>query len=425
MTAVDPQRTSSPSDGAQVTTSRPVRTVLALAGFRRFWLGQLGISVVNGTIRFVFVWLVLDLTSWAGITGVIGLALGIPVTVVTLPAGVLSDRYDRRQLVAAGAVIAAVVLGATGALVAADAMTLPLAALAAVAASGALAVTQPAMQAMVPALVPRELLMTGIALQGIGQNVAQLSGVLLGGAAIQLLGLANAFIVLTVLLGVAGLVVRSAPAQAAGPCQREGRVLGVLRGSLFDGVTFVRRTPPLGTVVLIGLLGGLCGGFVQLVLPAVAKAEMGADAFAASLLFSGLGGGMLITTIFLATRPALPRQGWLLAVFFTITCGPGMVVMAVTDQYPIAFAGMLVWGLGGGFVMTTQRSILQRFTPDELMGRVISVHTLAIMGSFPLAAGLAAVLPPLIGRRPTILVAGLVAGTLSVVLTRRRALRAV
>jgi hypothetical protein len=75
--------------------------------------------------------------------------------------------------------------------------------------------------------------------------------------------------------------------------------------------------------------------------------------------------------------------------------------------------------------MTTQRSILQRFTPDELMGRVISVHTLAIMGSFPLAAGLAAVLPPLIGRRPTILVAGLVAGTLSVVLTRRRALRAV
>ena len=51
-----------------------------------------------------------------------------------------------------------------------------------------LALVLPALQAMVPALVPPERLVTGIALQGIGQNVAQMSGVLIGGAAIQLLG---------------------------------------------------------------------------------------------------------------------------------------------------------------------------------------------------------------------------------------------
>jgi hypothetical protein len=281
------------------------------------------------------------------------------------------------------------------------------------------------MQAMVPALVPRELLMTGIALQGIGQNVAQLSGVLVGGAAIQLLGLARAFVVLAVLLSVSAVVVRFTPAVAAGPRQRNGRVLGALRSSLFDGIGYVRRTPPLGTVVLIALVGGTCGGLVQLVLPAVAKAEMGAGAFAASLLFSGLGGGMVITTLALATRPALPRQGLLLAVFFSATCGPGMVVMGISTYYVVAFAGMLLWGLGGGFVMTTQRTILQRHTPDELMGRVISVHTLALMGSFPLAAGIAAALPPLVGRRPTLLVAGIVAGLLAVALARRPRLREV
>jgi MFS family permease len=402
-----------------------VRRVLALDGFRRFWIGQLGISIVTGTIRFAFVWLVLELTNWSGITGVIGLALGIPVTLITLPAGVLSDRYDRRALVGAGSVAGAAVLALTAVLIALDRIPLAAAAALAVASSGALALVQPAMQAMVPALVPRELLMTGIALQGIGQNVAQLSGVLVGGAAIQLLGLARAFVVLAVLLSVSAVVVRFTPAVAAGPRQRNGRVLGALRSSLFDGIGYVRRTPPLGTVVLIALVGGTCGGLVQLVLPAVAKAEMGAGAFAASLLFSGLGGGMVITTLALATRPALPRQGLLLAVFFSATCGPGMVVMGISTYYVVAFAGMLLWGLGGGFVMTTQRTILQRHTPDELMGRVISVHTLALMGSFPLAAGIAAALPPLVGRRPTLLVAGIVAGLLAVALARRPRLREV
>ena len=417
-----PARPAPESDGA--ATDRPVRRVLALDGFRRFWIGQLGISIVTGTIRFAFVWLVLELTNWSGITGVIGLALGIPVTLITLPAGVLSDRYDRRALVGAGSVAGAAVLALTAVLIALDRIPLAAAALA-VASSGALALVQPAMQAMVPALVPRELLMTGIALQGIGQNVAQLSGVLVGGAAIQLLGLARAFVVLAVLLSVSAVVVRFTPAVAAGPRQRNGRVLGALRSSLFDGIGYVRRTPPLGTVVLIALVGGTCGGLVQLVLPAVAKAEMGAGAFAASLLFSGLGGGMVITTLALATRPALPRQGLLLAVFFSATCGPGMVVMGISTYYVVAFAGMLLWGLGGGFVMTTQRTILQRHTPDELMGRVISVHTLALMGSFPLAAGIAAALPPLVGRRPTLLVAGIVAGLLAVALARRPRLREV
>jgi MFS family permease len=102
-----------------------------------------------------------------------------------------------------------------------------------------------------------------------------------------------------------------------------------------------------------------------------------------------------------------------------------MVVMGISTYYVVAFAGMLLWGLGGGFVMTTQRTILQRHTPDELMGRVISVHTLALMGSFPLAAGIAAALPPLVGRRPTLLVAGIVAGLLAVALARRPRLREV
>ena len=79
-----------------------------------------------------------------------------------------------------------------------------------------LALVLPALQAMVPALVPPERLVTGIALQGIGQNVAQMSGVLIGGAAIQLLGTPRSFLVLAVLLATAALMMLRVPIVAAG-----------------------------------------------------------------------------------------------------------------------------------------------------------------------------------------------------------------
>lgn len=385
----------------------PIRRVLALDGYRRYWFSQLLVSIVSGTIRFAFVWLVLDLTDWSPAVGIMGFALGLPITLLSLPAGVVSDRYDRRSLVGRFVLVGAVVLGLTAAAVASDVMTVPMALGLAVVAGAALAMVAPPLQAMVPSLVPTELLMTGVALQGIGQNTAQLSGVLLGGAAIDLVGTANAFALLGVLLVGAAIVMRRVPETAAGPRRREGRVLGSIRTSVFDGVRYVSRREPLRSVVLVALVGGTCGGMNQLLLPGIARAEMGASAFRASLLFGGLGLGMIITTLGLARRPGLHHPGKLLAIWFLLTCGPGLLLMGATDMYWVAMSGMLVWGLGGGFVMTTQRTMLQRLTSDELMGRVISVHTLALTGSFPLAALLSFGFGTFASRRSILLGTGL------------------
>ena len=54
------------------TTRNPIAEVLALPGYRRFWISQLMVSIVSGTIRFAFVWLVLDLTDWSPAVGIMG-----------------------------------------------------------------------------------------------------------------------------------------------------------------------------------------------------------------------------------------------------------------------------------------------------------------------------------------------------------------
>jgi hypothetical protein len=186
---------------------------------------------------------------------------------------------------------------------------------------------------------------------------------------------------------------------------------------------YVLGPEPLRTVVAIAVVGGICGGTVQLLLPAIAKDEIGVGAFAAALLFGGLGLGMIATTLLLAARHGVNRPGLLLGGFFIATCGPGMILMGLTDVYAVVMAGMVIWGLGGGFVMTTQRMLLQRHTPDQLMGRVVSVHTLCLQGSFPIAALLSALLVSQLGTSRSLVVMGTVSLVLAILLGTRRPLR--
>ncbi len=404
----------------------PIAEVLALPGYRRFWISQLLVSIVSGTMRFAFVWLVLDLTTWKPAVGIMGFCVGLPMTFLTLPAGVLSDRHDRRRLVSVCSLAGAVVLAATGALVGAGLVGVPGVAVLALGVGSALALVAPALQAMVPSLVPPERLVTGIALQGIGQNVAQMSGVLVGGAAIQLLGTADSFIVLAVLLAGAAVIMLGVPAVASGMGAERRAEMGPvpkMLPAINDGLRYVLSGQPLRTVIAIAFVGGTCGAVVQLTLPGVARDEFGAGPFAAALLFGSLGFGMIFTTLVLAARRGVVRPGVVLGVAFVSTCGPGMVVMGLAPTYGVAMLGMLWWGLGGGFVLTTQRTLLQRHTPDHMMGRALSVHTLALTGTFPLAAAASAVLVGPLGAQGTLVAWGLVATVLAVLLATRKGLR--
>ena len=74
----------------------PVGEVLADLNFRRYWIGSTLVAGVNGSLRFVFVWLIVTLTDWPSAEGLIGIALGLPALLLALPAGAWSDRSDRR-----------------------------------------------------------------------------------------------------------------------------------------------------------------------------------------------------------------------------------------------------------------------------------------------------------------------------------------
>ena len=403
---------------AAVPAAKPIREVLASGDFRRYWLAQFLSALGNGALRFTFVWLALDLSDSDAAPGILGAALGLPGLVLMIPAGAWSDRLDRRVLVVRTQAAAAVVLGLAAAVTWSDLMTVPLAAVFAVALGAVLALSAPALQALVVSLVPPHRLMTGVALQGMGQNAALLFGAVAAGGAIAVGGIGGAFAFLGVLQAIAAVAMQRVRLAA-----REQSPRRSMRGDMVEGLRFALGGEPLRSLLAIGLLAGGTWGVVSILLPEVAKEELGAGAFESSLLFSGLGIGLFGTSMVLASRASIRRPGLLIACSLSTLLGGGVLVMGLSRSYALTFAVMVAWGVGGGTTMTLQRGLLQRHTPHELMGRVMGIASLAMIGSFPLAAVLASALSSAYGPADALVVFSIVAIVLAVILGWRRPIR--
>ena len=61
-------------------------------------------------------------------------------------------------------------------------------------------------------------------------------------------------------------------------------------------------------------------------------------------------------------------------------------MIGLSEVYALTRVFMLFWGVMGGVLVTSQRTLLQEHTPDEMMGRVMSLLALSMGGTLPLAA---------------------------------------
>ena len=332
-----------------------------------------------GTSRFVFVWLVGELTEWNPATAILGIVIGLPPLFLSAWAGSLADRLDPRRFGTVMFVASALGFGATALLVVSDAMTVPLAMVFGFLTAIAPSMIMPLFQALVPALVPPGRLMQGVAIQNMGMTVSTIAGVFLGGVVIQVFGVAAGFWLITI-AGVLGALVfsRTSLPDRAAPVNR--------RGAIREGARIALGTEPLRSLLGITAVLGLAIATSTLLLPEFARDVLDKESLAASALNVCMSVGMISTSMLIATRWTPSRPGLLLAVFSTFSLGGGLVAMGLSRSYVITALCAFGWGLCGGVVMTTLRTLTQVNTPPELMGRVMGLAAMAQNGSFPLGA---------------------------------------
>ncbi|MEZ5408533.1 MAG: MFS transporter [Acidimicrobiales bacterium] len=373
--------------GTPVRARHPIAEVMADPSYRAFWLSSFLSSIIFGGARFAWVWVVLEATDSpadAALAG--GIALGLPNLLFSLPAGAYADRFDRRRMVLAASAFATAVLLVTAALAAVDRLSLAAALATAFALGITVSIVQPVQTAMVPQLVPPRLHLTGIALQNLSLQSSFFVGSLVTGALIDLTGAAATFLILAALQAASGLFMlpitfRPADAAPAGT----GVVRPTLRRSISDGLRYTLRHQPLRSLAIANFVIGLVSASTAILLPEVARDELGKGAFAASALVAGIIPGMVVTTFWLASKPGLGGRGRL-AIVGLFSVVPLMVISGLSKSYWLTLGNVLFWGVPMGFMATLLRQLTQEATSEEMMGRVMSVVHLFSRGTLPVAS---------------------------------------
>ncbi len=364
---------------------------MRVPNFRKYILAlfilTLGVQV-QGT---VVGWQIYDLTRDPFALGVVGLAEAIPAISLSLVAGHVADRRDRRRVALAALsvlvacsvalwVLARPSLGVGGGppLAAAPRVRLIYAV---IALSGvARAFLQPSRQALSAELVPRALFRNSISWRTASWQLAAVLGPALGGGLYAVGGTRLAYAVDTLLMAVAvGFLAAVRHRSPPRPPAAEP-----LLASLTGGVRYVFRDPILLSALTLDLFSVLFGGAVAL-LPIFAGEILQAGPVGLGILRAAPAVGAVTSGILLTRWPPFAHTGrnLLLAVvgFGVCTIGFGL-----SRSFPLSVALLVLAGASDMVSVVIRSLMLQLRTPEALLGRVASVNQIFIGSSNEIGA---------------------------------------
>jgi MFS family permease len=386
---------------------------LRIRDFRLLWSG-LTISLLgDGFYLVAIAWQVYELSDTPTALALVGVCLTVPQVALVLVGGAITDRLERRRVLLTADILRGLAVGAVGALAVSGHLRLwHLFVLAAVFGVGS-ALFGPAFSAIVPELVPEELILQANSLERFVRPLAiRFIGPALGGVVVASFGAGTAFIFDGVSFGasIAALLAIGRRPGLVAPDRRQS-----LLRDVGDGIGFVRSQPwLLGTVVAtsIGMLFFL--GPVYVLLPLVVKRSLGGSASDLGLVFAAGGVGAMVASFVLAGR-GLPRRP--LTVMYA--CWAAMCLQlvgyaAARSVWPVVVVAMLGTALlvYGQILWTT---MLQRLVPRPLLGRVASVDSLLSWGLTPVSYALTAPAVQALGLNATLVGAGVAAMAVLVV----------
>jgi MFS family permease len=360
--------------------------------FDLYWFGVVFSQIgTRGTVA-ANLFQVYELSRSIALTGLVGLAQAVSLLVLSPLGGAYADRLDRRRLLQATQLLALAVALGLGIVTEAGHANVAEVLIAVVLTTAAGTFDQPARQALIPAMVPRNQLAQAFALINPSRELAVLIGPALAGLLIAVHGpglmyLADAatYAVLVVVLGMLR-VPRLMPAKH----------LPVLH-SIAEGARFVAKRPTIWMMMSLDLSATLFGAY-RVVLPALTLTVLHAGPTAYGLLSSAPSAGALLATwpvVHLVGRPG--RTG---RVLLAASAGYGVATLALAQSQLLLLAllaGLLV-GAFDALATTIRQAAVQLETPDEIRGRVSSIYQMASRGGPALGdtiiGGLASLLGP-------------------------------
>lgn len=405
------------------------RRVLRNRALVRLLFGEFVSSIGDWLYLVAIMVVVYQVTADPVVLGIVGAARLVPFVVLSVPAGMVADRFDRRRILLLTDIARGLLMLVLAALVSAGAPVAGIIAVAILAACGS-AFFGPAIGAYLPTVVADERdLGPANSLWATLDNLAYFIGPAVAGLLIAAGGLGWAFLLNALSFGVVTLVLTTLPPGRPGPAEATADPTPgapdpapgtpdrsppevVSRGELLRrvaGPVIVDASTSMTAIVLS----------ILLVLLAIDQLQAGPEAVGFLEAATGIGGvaAGVIAGWFVARRLDVPLLG------SALVAGVGLVALSLTTSLPVA---LVVVGVAVGAVLIMDivvTTVVQRQIPDALRGRAMGLMQLTGVSAALLGSLLAPVLAGWVGLTPVLSAMGLLlvlAAITAVVILRRQ-----
>lgn len=395
-------------------TARNALRVLRNAPYRRYIIG----SAISDTGTWMQVmaqgYVMSTLTTKAVWLGMANFAAGLPMLALTMIGGSAADRYDKRKILLVTQVVQIALAIAIGMLVLTGRIQiwhiLTFAAILGVSNS----FEMPTLSALVPELVAKEEIQSGIAIDRSVFHGSRVFGPTIGGILISAWGTASAFFANAVSFVALIVALLSLPPRRRGSADEEEKRTSGIK----DGFRFVAKDRPSRAMVTLIATQSVCiFPIITVMMPLYVRMVLGLGPESLGYLMGASAIGSLVGSIFLIGLSRDKRVPLMMAcaigvsgAIFGLSRGPSFNVAT----------GLLVLnslGLATNFGLAS--TIVQERAPDYLRGRVSAVFMLSFVGLMPIAGLGVTSLADFIGMRHALAIAAVVYGVVTLIVLAR------
>ena len=387
-----------------------------------FFSGQL-ISLIGTWLQQIAIsWLVYKLTNSALLMGVITFVGLLPSLVLSPFAGVYIDRINKHKML----IIVQILFMLEALLLAVLTISNVIQLWHVVVVCSLIGITgaidMPLRQAFVVQLVDDEAdLGNAISLNSSMFNLARMIGPAIAGILISTVGEGYCFLInsLSYIAVISTLFCMSINYEVSRRTEKEN-----IFSELVEGFYYAHKIEPIRKALWYLAISSFIGMSSQVLMPIFAKEILHGGAQTLGFLMSAAGIGALFGALKLASRKdheGLNREIFLASILFSIALG----CLSFMHNLPSALALMFLVGYGMVTIMAASNTIIQTNVEESKRGRVMSLYTVAFMGTAPLGSLFEGAVAEHIGVPYTFLLNGVIMIVFAMIFNGKKAVKSV
>lgn len=343
--------------------------------FRIIWIASLA-SNFGGLVQAVgAAWMMTSITASANMVALVQASTSLPIMLFSVISGALADNFDRRRIMLTAQVFMLVV-SALLTFCAWFGLITPWLLLCFTFLIGCgTALNNPAWQASVGDMVPRDILPAAVSLNSMGFNITRSVGPAIGGAIVAAAGAAAAFAANTLsYFALIYALVRWRREETLSSLPREtmGRAIGA-------GLRYVAMSPNIGKVLFRGFVFGLSASAILALLPLVARDLVAGGPLTYGIMLGAFGLGAIAGALLSARLREKLSSEWIVRIAFAGFAASSFITAISPYGWLTSFA-LLFSGAGWVLALSLFNTTVQMSAPRWVVGRALSLYQTTTFG---------------------------------------------